>query len=93
MAWVTQVLFPEGIISLQQELATGLHPKLYEILSKFNFKPDDWELILSQVAMYCGVILDGTYGEEEISKLGFILAGRLEVLRELPAPQVVIALH
>jgi len=93
MTWTLQVLFPEGIISLQQELATGLHPKLYEILSRFNFRPDDWELILSQVAVYCGVVLDGTYCEEEISKLGFILAGRLEVLRELPAAQNVLTIQ
>ena len=83
-----QVLLPEGLIALNVELATGLHPKLAARLA--NHPADEWEIKLAEIASYCAVVLDGTYSAEEIDRLGFILAGRLEVLRELPAPQTII---
>lgn len=90
MAW-QQVMLPEGIIALQEELATGLHPKLEKLLA--NHPAVEWEIRLAEIASYCHVILDGTYGEQDLDQLGSILAGRLEVLRELPAAQTILPLH
>lgn len=74
--------FPEGFIALQRELASGLHPTLVKTLS--NHPQDEIDIILAEIATYCQVALDGTYTLEERSNLCAILAGRLEVLRELP---------
>ena len=82
-------MFPEGYIALNKELATGLHPKLEKLLAN-NPAADDVDVRLSQIAVYCAIALDGTYNLEERDKLCFILAGRLEALRELPSPQIVV---
>jgi len=82
-------MFPEGYIALNKELATGLHPKLEKLLAN-NPAADDVDVRLSQIAVYCAIALDGTYSLEERDKLCFILAGRLEALRELPSPQIVV---
>jgi hypothetical protein len=79
--------FPPGFIALNQELATGLHPKLEKILAAQT--DTDVDIRLAQIASYCSVILDGTYTLAERDKLCFALAGRLEVLRELPSPSVI----
>lgn len=84
-------LFPEGLIALNKELATGLHPKLETLLA--NHPAGEWEIKLSEIAAYCQVALDGVYPPEQISELGFILAGRLEVLREFPHAQTIIPLN
>jgi hypothetical protein len=76
-------MFPEGFISLNRELATGLHPKLEHILSQQPVTEVD--IRLSAIALYCGVVLDDTYTLADRDKLCYVLAGRLEVLRELPS--------
>jgi hypothetical protein len=81
-------MFPEGYIALNKELATGLHPKLEKLLA--NHPADETDVKLAEIASYCQVALDATYTLAERDKLCFILAGRLEALRELPAPTVVI---
>ena len=75
--------FPEGYIALQRELATGLHPKLEKLLAKHP--ADEIDIRLAEVATYCQVALEGTYTIEERSNLCAILAGRLELLREVGA--------
>jgi hypothetical protein len=80
-------MLPEGYIALNKELATGLHSKLQKLL--LNHYVDDIDIKLSEIAMYCGVVLDGTYTLAERDKLCFILAGRLEVLREIPTGIIV----
>lgn len=80
--------FPEGFIALNRELATGLHPKLEVLLAAQPVNEVD--IRLAQIASYCQVVLDGSYSLAERDKLCFILAGRLEVLRELPSPQIVL---
>jgi len=75
-------MFPEGYIALNKELATGLHPKLEVLL---NAQPnDEIDIKLSQIAVYCEIVLDGTYDIASRDKLCFILAGRLSKLREAP---------
>lgn len=81
-------LFPEGYIALNKELATGLHPKLEKLLA--NHPADETDIKLAEIANYCLIALDATYTLAERDKLCFILAGRLEALRELPSPQVII---
>ena len=78
---VTLEFFPPGHIALSRELATGHHPKLAASLNRFL--PEEIELKIAEVAMYCGIVLDGTYTLEERDKLCSILTGRLQVLREV----------
>jgi hypothetical protein len=80
--------FPEGFITLSKELATGLHPKLERLLA--NHPADETDIKLAEIAAYCAVALDATYTLAERDKLCYILAGRLEVLRELPSPQIIL---
>ena len=81
-------MLPEGYIALNRELATGLHPKLEKLLA--NHPADEVDIRLSEISAYCSIALDATYTLEERDKLCFILAGRLEVLRELPSPQIIL---
>lgn len=80
-------MFPEGYIALNRELATGLHPKLERLLA--NHPSDEVDVKLAEIASYCAVALDATYTLEERDKLCFILAGRLEAVREVPAAIIV----
>lgn len=84
---VTFEFFPEGFIALNKELATGLHPKVEAQLAKLE---NDVDIRLSALAAYVGIALDGTYTLPERDKLCFIIAGRLEVLREFPSPQIIL---
>lgn len=83
--------FPEGVILLNKELATGVHPKLEAILSKHD--SNDWELRLADIAAYCDVVIDSYFVDEDLNKLCAILSGRLQVLRELPAAQIILPFH
>ena len=74
--------FPDGMVALNRELATGLHSTLEAKLA--NHPASEVEIRLAEIASHCSVLLDGVYGPEQISELCAILAGRLEVLRELP---------
>jgi hypothetical protein len=78
-------MLPEGYIALNKELATGLHPKLEASFVRTELPIEDVDMRLSLICAYCGVLLDGTYTLEERDKLCFVLAGRLEALREAPA--------
>jgi hypothetical protein len=84
-------MFPEGVILLNRELATGLHPALERLLERFP--PDETELRLAQIAQYCSIVIDGVYGPEQIAELCAILSGRLEVLREIPIAQKILPLN
>lgn len=84
----TVEMLPEGYQALNKELATGLHPKLEKLLA--NHPADEVDIKLAEISAYCLIILDGTYTIEERDKLCYILAGRLEVLREIPEAQKII---
>lgn len=81
-------MLPEGYIALNKELATGLHPKLETLLA--NHPADEVDIRLAEIASYCSIALDATYTLPERDRLCFILAGRLEVLRELPSPSIIL---
>jgi hypothetical protein len=68
-----------------------LHPQLEKLLA--NHPVNEWEIKLAEIAAYCGVLLNDTYHPEDLNKLGFILAGRLEVLREIAPAQTIIQLQ
>ena len=80
--------FPDGYAALNKELATGLHPKLERLLA--NHPAAEVDIKLAEIATYCSIALDGVYTLPERDKLCFILAGRLEVLREIPHAQNII---
>lgn len=80
-------MFPDGYIALNQELASGFHPKLEAELGQYQV--DDVDLKLARIASYCAILLDGTYTLEERDKLCHILVGRLLVLREFVPAQTI----
>ena len=80
--------FPEGIIALNKELATGFHPKLEELLSRHSAL--EWEVRFAHIAAYCEVILDDVYVQDDFNRLGFIFVDRLIPKRELPRVQEII---
>lgn len=89
----TVEMFPEGYVALNRELATGYHPKLEENLG--NYPIDEIDIRLATIATYCGVAMDGAYTLESRSELCAILAGRLELLRDLTkgnSPQIIRSL-
>lgn len=77
-------IFPDGVIALNRELASGYHPTLERKLA--NHPIAETEIRLAEIASHCSIALDGVYGPEQIDELSAILAGRLEVLRELVKP-------
>lgn len=80
--------FPDGYIALNQELATGFHPKLEALLSEQPVNEVD--IRLAVISHYCAVMLDGIYTLEARDKLCHILTGRLQVLRVHPSAQKIL---
>jgi len=77
----TVEMFPAGYIALNKELATGYHPALEKNLN--NYPVDEVDIRLATIATYCGIVMDGAYPLDSRSELCSILAGRLEMLRDL----------
>ena len=69
------VFFPEEIIALNRELATGLHKPLEELLNAFG--QNDLGNRLACIAAYCEIIVDGLYDGDQIAKLAGILYEKL----------------
>lgn len=94
MPWDHLEFFPEGLILLQAELATGLHPELEKQLGDMiGNGQDDWEVKLARIAAYCGIICEGVYDKDDISGLAAACAGRLEVMREIPHAETIRPLN
>ena len=83
----THEYFPDGVIALNKELASGYHGALMQKLD--NHPSAETEIRLAEIASHCSVVLNGVYGPAQIDELAAILAGRLEVLREL-APTIYV---
>lgn len=74
--------WPDEIIALNQELASGLHPQLERELAKL---PDaDFVSRFAEIGSYCEIALDGTYSSDQICELSKIMLLRLHELRERP---------
>lgn len=67
------VMFDPRRIELQKELVH--HPKLCELIN--NHPVSEFETRLAEIAAWCGVLLDGYYTPEELSKLCEILRDKL----------------
>ena len=65
-----------------------MHKELERKLA--NHGAAETELKLAEIAMHCSVVLNGTYTLEEREHLCYVLAGRLEVLREIPTGEIVM---
>jgi len=88
---VTIEFFPEGYQALNRELATGFHPRLEAILAESPV--DEVDEKIANICTYCMVAIDGVYDLAQRDKLCFILAGRLEAMREVPAAQTIITMN
>lgn len=94
--WAHLNIFPGEIIELQREILHH-HPELQERLA--NHPAAEWEIKLAEIAVYCEVILDGTYMPEEIQRLAGILNRKLIerrkdnrgllIVAELPPPKLI----
>lgn len=94
------VLWPEEIIELNQELASGLHPDLQPYLVD-NIGPGyghDTLFIerLAAIAAYAGVALDGLYDSDQILVICKVITDRLKQMRKRPddgKPEIILPLH
>lgn len=66
--------FSQNELDLSREI--GNHPELMQRLSKHP--PQEKEIRLAEIALYCDVVLDDTYTGEDIDKLCRILYVRLK---------------
>lgn len=70
-------MFPQPWIDLNEEVAK--HPALMKILSEQQQK--DPYILLADIALYCGVALDGTYTNADIETLCELLRKQLYMKR------------
>jgi hypothetical protein len=81
------VLYPEEIIALNEELATGYHPKLEEQLAG----QDDFIERFATIATYCDVALDGMYSSDQmVAMVGAVFLDRLVRRRENPNRMIIV---
>lgn len=74
-------LWPEEIIEINRELASGLHPELEKKLE--NLQGDgNWIERFATIAAYCEVALDGMYTSDQIVGICRVLIPRLKELRK-----------
>lgn len=66
--------FPESLIALQRELPN--HPVLCERLSRHS--PTEFEIRLAEIALYCNVILDGSYSPDDVDGICHVLWKKLK---------------
>lgn len=80
--WAHINIWPDELIQLNQEVRN--HPILMNLLGNHerNDAVNEWETKLAEIAVYCEVILDGTYNEEELVKLCGILKVKLVERRQ-----------
>ncbi len=57
------VYAPEVIIAMQKELQN--HPKLLSLVAM----APDWNQAMGEIALYCGILLDGWYDPEKLMDL------------------------
>jgi hypothetical protein len=75
-------LFPEEIIALNRELASGLHPELELTLKAIGGGNENWVERYAAIAAYCEVALDGMYTPDQIVAICAVLLPRLERRRK-----------
>lgn len=81
--------WPEEIIELNRELASGYHKELEEALKGV----DDFIERFATIAAYCEVALDGMYSSDQMVEICKVLIPRLRELRKRPddgRPEIII---
>ncbi len=78
-------MFPEPLIALREEITK--HPDLMVILATQQDK--DVYIQISEIAAYCGIVLDGMYTREDIIGLCDKLVKQLQSKRCI----IVLPLH
>lgn len=81
-------MWPEEIIALNKELATGYHPELEDRLRGMN----DFVERFGTIAAYCDVALDGVYTSDQmVAMVGAVFLDRLEKRRINPNRMIIIS--
>lgn len=81
-------MWPEEIIALNKELATGYHPELEDRLRGM----DDFVERFGTIAAYCDVALDGVYTSDQmVAMVGAVFLDRLEKRRINPNRMIIIS--
>ncbi len=70
-------MFPEEVLALQQELQ--YHPDLLTILA-VQTDPDPY-VHIAEISAYCGVVLDGTYTQQDILGICRMCTEKLQAKR------------
>ena len=74
---IIHAYFPESYIKLNEEIPN--HPILVAQLQKVT--ANEFELRLSVIAAFCGIVLDGYYAPSEFERLAVILTDKLSAVR------------
>ena len=75
--WNTLNYFHPNRTDLAQEVSN--HPELVKLLA--NHRSDDFELMLAEIGIYVGVILDGEYSQLDIDGVCKVLKEKLVTKR------------
>jgi len=67
-------LFPDSVVALNEEVVR--HTDLQYLLSKYRF-PEQFPEMLAEIATYCGVVIEGKFGEDELDDLCHMLTEKL----------------
>lgn len=73
--WTHVEVFPEESVILQHEIAQN-HPQLLNLLSRMPPSTTLSERV-AVIATYCGIIVDGFYGEDQLAGLFQLLIDKL----------------
>jgi hypothetical protein len=78
-------MFPEELIALREEIQK--HPDLLVIL---HGQPDkDVYIQINEIAAWAGVVLDGTYTQDDIVKLCGVLVEQLQKRRTIHVQSII----
>lgn len=84
-------LFPEPVIELNKELASGLHPELEKKLAEIQGGEDMFIERFAIVLTHCGIAVDGLYTSDNIiDMIDHAVLPRLKERRVAPAVQEII---
>lgn len=75
MSTRTLVMFPEVAVQVQLEIHNN-HPELLALLSKYPTRP--LETKVATIAAYCGLAVDGNFGEKDLENLFEMLLKKLK---------------
>lgn len=75
--WAHVNFFPDELLDLQDEVR--YHPELQMLLA--NHPAMEWETKVAEIAVYCSIVLNGYYTEEDLLRICKILTRRLRKMR------------